>query len=444
VSPFLKRGQPGPDSRDMAPRANTLLLRAQSDARLVELAQAGCDEAFEAIVDRYRAPLERYARRLLRGDADDVIQQAFVSAWSALERGGEVRELKPWLYTITRNAVLRAVKRDGEPHAELDDSIEGAGSAAAHVELKLHTRDTLAAVAALPEHQREALIGTALEGRSREDVAHSLGLTEGAVRQLLHRARGTLRTAVTAVTPLPLLVRLAGGRRGGITPDRAAEIVAAGAGSGGIAAGAIKLGAIGAASVALIGGPVAVKSAVDGPDPARADMRSSLGADRPSGVTGNVFAPAFGGSLISGIVDVPGGSTHGLDSLADATTGEPLDAPVADERDDSYGDGGAADDGAGDPAGGDSPSEEAPGNDGPAASDDGPNSADGSDGSNDGGWSEEPVADPIDNSSGNYEPPADDPVVDPDFSEGNGKYEPDLGNRYEPGVTEPVDAAPLE
>ena len=209
----------------MAPRANTLLLRTQSDARLVELAQAGCDEAFEAIVDRYRAPLDRYARRLLRGDADDVVQQTFVSAWSALERGGEVRELKPWLYTIARNAIFRAIKRDGEVHVELDESLDGGGCAAASVELKMHTRNTLAAVAALPDRQRDALIGTALEGRSRQDVAQDLGLTEGAVRQLLHRARGTLRAAVTAVTPLPLVVRLVGGRRGGMTPDRAAGVL---------------------------------------------------------------------------------------------------------------------------------------------------------------------------------------------------------------------------
>ena len=62
----------------------------------------------------------------------------------------------------------------------------------------------LSEIARLPARQRQAMIGTALDGRPRAEIARSMGLSEGAVRQLVHRARSTLRSGVTALTPWPL------------------------------------------------------------------------------------------------------------------------------------------------------------------------------------------------------------------------------------------------
>ena len=73
----------------VTPHVSTTLLRTQTDERLVELIAAGHDRAFDAIVDRYRRPLLRYARRFLPEEAraEDVVQAAFVSAWGALRDG---------------------------------------------------------------------------------------------------------------------------------------------------------------------------------------------------------------------------------------------------------------------------------------------------------------------------------------------------------------------
>ena len=80
----------------MAPMLSTPLLRTQSDRRLAALAAAGHDRAFEAIVERYRRPLQRYLRRLLsEALAEDVLQATFVRAWQALGTGTEVRDLRP-------------------------------------------------------------------------------------------------------------------------------------------------------------------------------------------------------------------------------------------------------------------------------------------------------------------------------------------------------------
>lgn len=71
-------------------------LRTQSDHRLVELARAGSEPAFEAIVERYRGPLRRYCRRMIpQSRVDDVVQRTFLSALSR-ELGvsvGGVRQL---------------------------------------------------------------------------------------------------------------------------------------------------------------------------------------------------------------------------------------------------------------------------------------------------------------------------------------------------------------
>jgi len=95
----------------MSPALPTVLLRTQSDARLVELARGGHDRAFEAIVERYRRPLHAYCRRFLpEARAEDAVQQAFLNAWNAVRTGSEVRELRPWLYRITHNAALNAAE----------------------------------------------------------------------------------------------------------------------------------------------------------------------------------------------------------------------------------------------------------------------------------------------------------------------------------------------
>ena len=202
-----------------------VLLRTQSDERLVALARAGHERAFEVIVQRYRGLLLRSARRYLSdARAEDAVQQAFLAAWSALQRGDEVRDLRPWLYRIVHNTALNALRAAGYDYAELP---EGLAMSVDEVERREDARDALSGLAALPERQREALLRVAVEGRPQGEVARELGVSEGAVRQLVHRARLTLRAAATAVVPLPLASWAAGATGAGApTADRVAELVA--------------------------------------------------------------------------------------------------------------------------------------------------------------------------------------------------------------------------
>ena len=234
--------------RSPARLAGASLLRLQSDERLVTLARDGHEQAFAAIVERYQAPLERYARRIAGTErAEDAVQTAFVSAHRALVSDPERSiELRPWLYRIVHNASLNQL-RGARDDAPLDAAAFAALPDDA-IERREQLREALDAVAALPPTQRDAILLRELEGRSHEEIAAALGVSKGAARQYLFRARGALRAAVTALTPYPLLERLLAAATG----SGAAEAVAA----GGAGALLVKASAGVLATGALVGGAV--------------------------------------------------------------------------------------------------------------------------------------------------------------------------------------------
>lgn len=195
-----KRPDPTPSDSSLA---------AQPDDRLLTAAADGDERAFEAIVTRYHAPLTRYCSRILRAErVDDAVQHAFLAAWLALERGVPVRALRPWLYSITHNAAidqLRLHRRSDT--AELPDDLPGGLDPATVSADQRLMHETLDAVANLPEPQRTALVDTAVHGRSVDAVADDLGVSGGALRQMVHRARTTIRGAVTSLGAGPPAAR---------------------------------------------------------------------------------------------------------------------------------------------------------------------------------------------------------------------------------------------
>jgi RNA polymerase sigma factor (sigma-70 family) len=233
--------------------AGLQLLATQSDERLVDLSRAGSEPAFEAIVARYRGALLRYCSALLgREQAEDAVQQTFVKAYDAMKRDDRPLALKPWLYRIAHNTAHNALR----DHALRYEELYEAGAIAERPELELERREQLRSVLAsvqdLPTRQRDALVLRELEGRSYQEIAATLGVGGGAVRQLLNRARTTLRTAATAVTPVGLLLRLpaAGSGAGESVAARVAELT----GAAGAGAAASKLAATALVTGAVVGG----------------------------------------------------------------------------------------------------------------------------------------------------------------------------------------------
>lgn len=222
----------------MSPRISIRLLATQSDQRLVALAREGHERAFESLVHRYRRPLLRYARRMRLSEAraEDVLQQSLMQAWIALSRGASVNDVRSWLYRIVHNVAVNAMRGPaGEANGELTQAVQDRAGLASvsNLERTIAMRDALSDVAALPRMQQQAIFLTAVDGQSHDEVAGVLGISEGALRGLLYRARSTLRSAAAALTPPPVLAwAYAGAGSGGPTAERLAELSAGGGAAG--------------------------------------------------------------------------------------------------------------------------------------------------------------------------------------------------------------------
>ena len=174
-------------------RMSPAALAAAPDTRLVALACRGDEQAFAAIVDRYRGPLMGYCRRFLASaPADDAVQQTFINAHAALTGDCVPFALKPWLYRIAHNVALNLCR--GPEMVPVPDDLAAVG-----LDEVVAARETLdrvvCAVRALPASQREVIVRHELGGEAHEDIAADLGMSAGAIRQLAFRARGTLRAA---------------------------------------------------------------------------------------------------------------------------------------------------------------------------------------------------------------------------------------------------------
>ncbi len=265
------------------------VLSSQSDERLVDLVRAGYEPAFETIVERYRRPLTRYVRGILPGErAEDAVQQSFLSAYEAIRRDDAELKLRPWLYRIAHNTALNGLRDRALAEQPLDERIDGVERPDQAFERRQGLAQVIAAVQELPERQRDAIVLRELEGRSYEEISAALGVTGGAVRQLLHRARNALRTGATAATPVGLLTRIPWAVPAEPVGARVADLCGVGAAAG---AGALatKVCATALVTGAVIGG---VTVSPDGGDDRRdPGVDQAQAADRDSGPA-DAAAPA--------------------------------------------------------------------------------------------------------------------------------------------------------
>ena len=174
---------------------------ARDDAALVNAALAGDKRAFTEIMRRHKDATYRFVRRYV-GDADeayDLVQETFVSAWSALSGFDKAKPLSAWLRRIALNKCrdwsrrrqvrrffFAAVSIDSSPReiaspAPVDDSAQ---------EFRLAALD--ASLAALPQSLKEPLLLTLFEGLSHKEAARVLNISPKAIETRIYRARQIL------------------------------------------------------------------------------------------------------------------------------------------------------------------------------------------------------------------------------------------------------------
>lgn len=172
------------------------LLRLQSDERLVTMIRRGNPNAFEALVGRYQSRLLAFCNRMLgnRQDAEDVLQEVFASAYTAMLADEREINVKPWLYKIARNRSLNHMRRQRPVGVDsMDIHVADHGiTTAERVHRQEEFRDLIADIALLPESQRAALMLREVEGLSYDQIAETMETTVPSVKSLLVRARVAL------------------------------------------------------------------------------------------------------------------------------------------------------------------------------------------------------------------------------------------------------------
>jgi RNA polymerase sigma-70 factor (ECF subfamily) len=189
-----------------------------SDEVLVERARGQDEAAFEELVSRYEDKLYRLAMRFVRNetDAQEILQDAFLSAWRNLSAFEGRAQFGSWMYRVTVNAALMLLRSrnrhpevtvdDVEPRA-LNDAVAESGQTVRgstdwsqradeqlqSAQLRKHIRDS---IDTLPDGLRTVFLLRDIEELSTEETAEALGLSVPAVKTRLHRARLALRVAI--------------------------------------------------------------------------------------------------------------------------------------------------------------------------------------------------------------------------------------------------------
>ena len=166
------------------------------DAYLVQRAREGYVDAYAELVDRHGQLAYRVALRLLGNhhDAEDVAQEALVTAWQQLPRFKANSRFTTWLYQIvTRKTLNRITRTRATKSLDLLGDIPDTGDEPAQrTERHLTVDAVTAAVDALPPPQRIAIVLRHFEGLSNAEIARITTSTIPAVRSHLFRGRRTL------------------------------------------------------------------------------------------------------------------------------------------------------------------------------------------------------------------------------------------------------------
>ncbi len=177
-------------------------------AELVRRLKAGEDAAFEELVRTYTGRLIAVAGRITRTetDAEDVVQEAFLSVFQSIDSFDDRSELGTWMHRVTVNAALMCLRQQkSRPEMSIDallPQFEG-GMHSEHPrawpavtdegDTRIEQREALwKAIDQLPEEFRTVIVLRDVEGLDSKAVATSLGISDALVRQRLHRGRQAL------------------------------------------------------------------------------------------------------------------------------------------------------------------------------------------------------------------------------------------------------------
>ena len=177
-----------------------------TDEQVVGQVLTGQTALFEILMRRYNARMYRVARAIVRddGEAEDVMQQAYVNAYANLRQFAGRARFATWLTRIAINESLARVRRSGR-YEPFDDELSGVERVMGERSSPDPERQALSgelrsllewAIDGLPDGAREVFVLREVEGLSTGESADALGVSEDVVKTRLSRAKAALRRAV--------------------------------------------------------------------------------------------------------------------------------------------------------------------------------------------------------------------------------------------------------
>ena len=175
----------------------------QDDAEVIRQVLQGNTAMFELLMRRYNERVYRAARAIVRDEqeAEDVMQQAYVNAFTHLRQFNGSAQFSTWLTRIAINESLARVRRQGR-YETLDDERSHAEPFMSPNPSENPERQAFAgelrdllewAIDTLPNGMREVFVLREVEGLSTSEVADCLGVTDDVVKTRLSRGRAALR-----------------------------------------------------------------------------------------------------------------------------------------------------------------------------------------------------------------------------------------------------------
>lgn len=180
-------------------------LDPDSDKALVARGQMGDQDAFKRLVERHQRRIYALIRGMVRNDEDafELTQDAFVKAYTNLERFQGTASFYTWLYRIAVNLTIDFRRKEWKVKKdEYDDGISTSGSESAQLvdgspHRRYAQREIMSrldvALGTLNEDQRSAIVLREVEGLSYQEIAETLGCSQGTVMSRLFYARKKLQ-----------------------------------------------------------------------------------------------------------------------------------------------------------------------------------------------------------------------------------------------------------
>ncbi|QNL48810.1 RNA polymerase sigma-70 factor [Olivibacter sp. SDN3] len=191
------------------------VIKDYTENELLQSMKAENEEAFVSFYLSYGSLVSNYITKYVKSSAlaEDLCQEIFLKIWETRAQMVEVRALRPWLFTLTRNHTFNFLKRAAVDHTAKAEILRNYQQSHQNVEDALLTRDYQeyidSVLSTLPLRTREVFRMCREQQRTYDEVAAELGISRNAVKKHMVRSMKVLKGSVEKDLGISLPVLMA-------------------------------------------------------------------------------------------------------------------------------------------------------------------------------------------------------------------------------------------